>query len=84
MNILHIINGWFYSIIWTPKKAKKLSEERLVICNSCEYAVESSFLKVLPNRVEKGIERKCSICTCPTYEKSLVKNENCPKSFWKI
>lgn len=84
MKILHVINGWFYSLIWTPKKAKKLSEERLKVCNSCEYAVENSFLKILPNRVVNEKTKVCSICTCPTNEKSLVKNENCPKSFWKI
>ena len=81
--IFHIAQGWFASLIWTSKEIKKLSDERLSICNSCPYAVEKSFLKILRDSAIEEKKKACKFCGCPIYEKSLVKNEHCEINLWK-
>ena len=81
--IFHIAQGWFLSYIYAPKKVTKLSDERLTVCNSCPFAVEKYFLKVLRDSAIEEKKKACSFCGCPIYEKSLVKNEHCEINLWK-
>ena len=77
----NILEGWFNFCryyIWPPykKRMQKLFQERLEICNKCEY-------------IKKN--RTCSICGCFVDAKIMVvysldkdgKTINgCPKKFW--
>lgn len=83
MNILHVLKGWFRSQVYSTNKQRKLSEERLEVCKSCPFAVEKTFLKILPNRAVEEKKKACTFCGCPIVEKSLVKEEKCPLNLWK-
>ena len=83
-NPIHILKGWFRSYIYAPKEAKTLSEERLDICRSCDFAVEKAFLQFRDNGTADNVKVKaCSYCGCPVIEKSLVEEEHCPLNLWK-
>lgn len=80
--IFHIINGWFSSQVYSSKAQKRLSSERLDVCKTCPYAVETSFLKILRNEAVEEKTKACKVCGCPIQEKSLVKKEKCPMNLW--
>lgn len=82
-NPLHILKGWFRSYIYAPKKIQTLSEQRLEKCRVCPFAVEKTFLKILRAGAVEEKKKACQFCGCPTVEKSLVENENCPKGYWE-
>ena len=83
INPFHIIKGWFYSLIFASATKKKLSKERLKECESCEEAVKSDMLTLVNGSFENVNCLRCTICGCPVLQKSLVKNEKCPKGKWK-
>lgn len=82
-NLLHIIKGWFRSYIYAPKEVKTLSEERLLVCEYCDFAVEKSFLSFRANDAVEIKKKACTYCGCPVIEKSLVEEEKCPLNLWK-
>ena len=83
MNPFHILQGWFYSLIWTPKNVEKLSKERLMVCKTCPFAVEKSFLKFREDSAFEEKTKACKFCGCPVQEKSLVPKEKCELKLWK-
>jgi len=85
INLLHIAEGWGKSLGWLDIdiETAELSKERLKICSSCPYAKESSFLKLFKGEARELEAIYCTSCGCPVNEKSLVKNEKCPKGKWK-
>lgn len=83
LNPIHIFQGWFHSLIYTPKKVKKLSDERLEVCRKCPYAVDKSFLKFREDSAFEEKTKACKFCGCPVQEKSLVPKEKCEMNLWK-
>ena len=83
IKLFHILQGWFYSLIWSPKRIKKLSNERLEICRKCPFAVEKSFLKFREDSAFEEKTKACKFCGCPIIEKSLVPKEICELKLWK-
>lgn len=83
INIFHIAKGWFSSLIYATDQQKKLSAERMAVCETCPFAVETTFTKILPNEALEEKKKACKFCGCPIYEKSLVKEEKCPMNLWK-
>lgn len=83
INISHIFRGWFASKIHKTVSAAELSSERLSECEICPFTYSSKIL-IFINRDAKEIETlACRGCGCPVVEKSLVKEEKCPKDKWK-
>lgn len=82
-NPLHIAEGWFASQIYATPEQKELSEERLSVCRTCPFAVETTFLKILRDSAIEEKKKACKFCGCPIVEKSLVKEEKCEMNFWK-
>ncbi len=83
-SIENIIKGWFFSLIYAPKNIKRMSFERLQECNKCEVAIPSTVLKFIKGNAVEEKCKKCMFCGCPTYEKSLVKEEKCELNKWKL
>lgn len=81
--ISHIAKGWFASLVYATKKQKKLSSERLPICENCPFAIVTKFTKILPNEALEEEKKACKFCGCPIYEKSLVPEEKCEMNLWK-
>jgi len=71
----HIVKGnamyAAYSVGFLPKEKYEYWRKRRDICKNCEY--------------NKWILNKlfCSICKCFIPAKAMVKDEKCPKGFWK-
>lgn len=84
VNLLHIAEGWGKSLglLAISEETAALSEERMMVCGTCEKAAESSFLKLINNSLEDVPAIYCTVCKCPCNEKSLVKKETCPLGKW--
>lgn len=82
INPIHVIKGWFFSLIYEPISIKMMSVERLKKCHACTYAVESSTLKIINGIVKRENCKKCKFCGCPIIEKSKVKKETCELNKW--
>ncbi|AZA82175.1 hypothetical protein C1637_09910 [Chryseobacterium lactis] len=80
---IHILKGWFRSYFSVSEKIRILSEQRLVVCRNCPFAVEKSFLKFRENQAMEEKTKACEKCGCPIIEKSLVEDEKCPMNLWK-
>jgi hypothetical protein len=80
----NILTGWgkAIGILQVSKAEYKLSELRLSICDSCEFAEGSKFLKIINDEAEEVYSLKCTKCKCPCLEKSLVVDEQCPENKW--
>lgn len=88
INPFHIIKGWFASKVYAPLKAKILSRQRLQECTKCEFSMPSKVLRFFKRDTVREVEiLVCRGCSrhlyCPVVEKSLVKEEKCPKNKWK-
>lgn len=83
MKIVRIAKGWFRSMVFSTKKQKKLSDERMKVCVDCPFAVVTKFTKILPNEALEEEKKACKFCGCPIYEKSLVTEEKCEMNLWK-
>lgn len=66
--IKNILIGWFNSIF---DRNKKLSEERMEICNKCNEKT----------RITKNIYI-CGLCGCVLDSKTRVKDEKCELNKW--
>ncbi len=88
INPFHIIKGWFASKIYADKIAFVRSKLRLLDCEKCEFAKPKKWLKFINGEAEEVKYLACTGCSknihCPVVEKSLVKNEKCPKGKWKV
>jgi len=82
VKLFRIITGWFRSQVYTPKKIKKLSEERLEVCKTCPFAVETKFLNIIRGEALEEKKKACKFCGCPIKEKSLVETEECELNLW--
>ena len=82
-NPIHIFTGWFRSLIYATDKQKKLSAERMSVCETCPFAIVTTFTKILPNEALEEEKKACKFCGCPIYEKSLVTEEKCEMNLWK-
>lgn len=88
INPFHIIKGWFASKIFTSKSIEQISKERIKECEKCEFTKQSKILKFINGDAKEIDTLVCTGCSknfhCPVVEKSLVKNEECPKGKWKM
>lgn len=84
VNFSHIVEGWGKSLGWldVSPENQQLSIERMKICATCQFAKESSFLKLLKGEARNMDAIYCTQCGCPTNEKSLVTDESCPQNKW--
>lgn len=91
VNLLHIAEGWGKSLGWLDVSPEnhQLSIDRMKICATsgpnggpCEFAKESSFLKLLKGEARQMDAIRCTECGCPVNEKTLVTNEKCPIGSW--
>lgn len=82
--IAHIIIGWgkAFGILPITTSEAKLSALRLKICGQCDYSLKSKVLEILNGHAQYEHILKCSKCTCPCLEKSLVTDEKCPADKW--
>jgi hypothetical protein len=80
----HIILGWGkrLGLISVSKAEEKLADLRLQVCGKCTYAEKSRALRILNGSAEYENQLKCSLCSCPCYEKTIVVDEECPISKW--
>lgn len=83
INPIHILQGWFASLIWASSATIRLSIERLKECKKCENTTQSSLLKIVKGSFEEINCLRCNSCGCPIVEKSMVKDEKCPLNKWK-
>ena len=85
INPKHIAEGWArkLNVIPTDEDLKRLSEERMKICESCPFSKKSKVLKLLNGEAREISQLYCSVCHCPCEQKSLVKAEKCPKGKWQ-
>lgn len=88
----HIAEGWGKSIglFNVGDETKKMSLRRLNICATsgpnggiCELGKQSNILKLVNGTAHEIDAVYCSGCGCPVNQKSLVKDEKCPKNKWK-
>ena len=88
INPFHIIKGWFASKIYTDNFAFVRSKLRLLDCGKCSFTKQSKVLKFINGDANEIETLVCTGCSknfhCPVVEKSLVKNEKCPKGKWKV
>jgi hypothetical protein len=88
INPIHIIKGWFASKIFASDTAIDFSNQRLLLCEKCPFTKQSKILKFINGEAKEIDTLVCTGCSknfhCPVVEKSLVKNETCPKKYWKI
>ncbi len=71
MDLLNIIRAWGASYFATDEQ-KQRAEERLEICNSCEFIKEIS------------IGHICGKCRCPIRKKVFsLKFNDCPEKKWR-
>lgn len=88
INPFNIFKGWFASKIYASEKAQILSKKRLLKCDSCKYAKQTKILKFINGGASEINTLICTGCSkhlhCPVVEKSLVKNETCPKKLWEL
>jgi hypothetical protein len=73
-NILEILDAWKSSFERNPDKVE-LAEQRLLVCNGCEFKKE----------IIKGKNWSiiCKACGCPIKKKIFSKQFNaCPKGYW--
>lgn len=82
--IIHILKGWFASKVYANKNTESISKIRLLECENCEFTKQSKVLKFINGDAKEIETLKCKGCGCPVVEKSLVKNEKCPKGKWKV
>jgi len=88
IKIIHILKGWFASKIYADKDTESISKIRLLECENCEFTKQSKVLKFINGDAKEIETLVCTGCSknfhCPVVEKSLVKNEKCPKGKWKV
>ena len=84
INPIHIIKGWFASKIFAPDSVEEISKQRLLECEKCPFTKQSKILKFINGDAKEIDTLVCTGCGCPVVEKSLVKNEKCPKNKWKL
>lgn len=71
MDLLNIIRAWGTSYFATDKQ-KQMAEERMEVCNSCEFIKEIA------------IGHICGKCLCPISKKVYsLKFNDCPKKKWR-
>ncbi len=71
MDLLNIIRAWGASYFATDEQ-KQRAEERLEICNSCEFIKEISIGYI------------CGKCRCPIRKKVFsLKFNDCPEKKWR-
>lgn len=83
MNPINVFRGWFYSLIYAPKNAQRMSKERLDDCRICTNVQESKVLQFIKGNAIETNTLVCKCCGCPIKEKSLVKSETCCLNKWK-
>lgn len=79
----HIITGWgkVMGLMAVTPEEQALSNKRLAICSTCEFAKESKVLEVINDSTEKVDVIYCTDCKCPCMQKSLT-SDLCRKGFW--
>lgn len=79
----HIVTGWgkTMGLLQISEAEQTLSNARLAVCVSCEYAKESTALEIINGGTEKIDVIYCTDCSCPCMQKSLS-NDLCKKGFW--
>lgn len=73
VNLLEIAQAWYSVANHTPEQ-KALADERLAICDGCEFKKFSELVKMF----------KCDACGCPLKAKVYSKRgpAACPKGKW--
>ena len=72
MNLFEIAKAWVIS--FNPsKEQQELADERVKVCDSCEFKKFSSTLWIF----------YCSACGCPLDKKIFSPENSCPKEKWK-
>jgi hypothetical protein len=72
MNIIEIFTAWT-KLLNPSVTEKELAEERLAICNTCNYKLYVSELRMFV----------CDGCNCPIHAKVYSNKNNCPLNKWK-
>ncbi len=65
--IINIIKGWYFKLFG---KKQDLASKRLVVCDICEY------------RVETSLGYACEQCGCILDAKTRVEDEHCDLDKW--
>jgi hypothetical protein len=67
MKILRLIYAVYKYIIYGDTVNKVIYDNRISICNSCDFLVDGS---------------KCGVCGCYVRKKAKWTTEHCPKNKW--
>lgn len=81
MNVRHIIQGWWLSIM-NDEQSTELMKERAKICLPCEHSKVMPIGTWIKGEYEEINDMGCEKCGCPLNQKLRVADESCPLNKW--